>query len=257
MALPVAAFAPLCAILTANGAPILHGRPTLTLRNRRAPSPIAISANRMSALESWSEASAQRHKPSPAEAAPQAAVTTGSTVEVMETESSAEDGDDDGVEEDLYTTEEDDRSWKPPARRVKLLPTKQAAVTLAIDSARNSSLEPGPSAPRARRAGLVRSKRAPPPKSRGNNGPLTEFWENLPVAQHRDQVLAALRERVSIIEGATGSGKTTQVSQYILEKAAAEGRRVRVACTQPRRISAIGVAERVAAERERSMLPAP
>ena len=71
----------------------------------------------------------------------------------------------------------------------------------------------------------------------------------LPVASHREEILRALDSAVSIVEGETGSGKTTQVPQYILEEAAAAGRSVKVICTQPRRISAIGVAERVASER--------
>ena len=51
------------------------------------------------------------------------------------------------------------------------------------------------------------------------------------------------------MEGATGSGKTTQVAQFVLEDAATHGKHVQILCTQPRRISAISVAERVAAER--------
>ena len=39
------------------------------------------------------------------------------------------------------------------------------------------------------------------------------------------------------------------MAQYLLEEAAARGESVSIICTQPRRISAIGVAERVAAER--------
>ena len=62
-------------------------------------------------------------------------------------------------------------------------------------------------------------------------------------------MLAALREPASLVEGETGSGKTTQVAQYVLEDAAETGRPVYIICTQPRRISAIGVADRVAAER--------
>ena len=48
-----------------------------------------------------------------------------------------------------------------------------------------------------------------------------------------------------------GCGKTTQVVQYLLEEAAAAGRGslCHVVCTQPRRISAVSVAERVARER--------
>ena len=50
----------------------------------------------------------------------------------------------------------------------------------------------------------------------------------------------------------TGCGKSTQVPQYILDDwmvNASENRHCNIVCTQPRRISAMGVAERVAAER--------
>ena len=61
-----------------------------------------------------------------------------------------------------------------------------------------------------------------------------------------------------VISGETGCGKTTQVPQFVLDDAllsSAEGRgaaaeRTRIVCTQPRRISAISVAERVADERD-------
>ena len=44
-----------------------------------------------------------------------------------------------------------------------------------------------------------------------------------------------------------------QIPQYILEEAHAKGNACRIICTQPRRISAIGVAERVAYERGESI----
>jgi len=46
-----------------------------------------------------------------------------------------------------------------------------------------------------------------------------------------------------------GSGKTTQVPHYVLEAAAAAGQPCNIVVAQPRRISAMSVAERVAAER--------
>ncbi|CAK9152113.1 unnamed protein product [Ilex paraguariensis] len=57
--------------------------------------------------------------------------------------------------------------------------------------------------------------------------------------------------QVVVVSGETGCGKTTQLPQYILESEidAARGAACNIICTQPRRISAMAVAERVAAER--------
>uniref|UniRef100_A0AAX7U5T9 RNA helicase n=1 Tax=Astatotilapia calliptera TaxID=8154 RepID=A0AAX7U5T9_ASTCA len=61
--------------------------------------------------------------------------------------------------------------------------------------------------------------------------------------------------RVLVVSGETGCGKTTQVTQFILDDYINRGMgsMCRVVCTQPRRISAISVAERVAAERAESV----
>ena len=58
--------------------------------------------------------------------------------------------------------------------------------------------------------------------------------------------------QVVIISGETGCGKTTQVAQFILDSeiASLRGSECNIICTQPRRISAISVAERVARERD-------
>uniref|UniRef100_A0A8C0JVY1 RNA helicase n=1 Tax=Canis lupus dingo TaxID=286419 RepID=A0A8C0JVY1_CANLU len=59
---------------------------------------------------------------------------------------------------------------------------------------------------------------------------------------------------LTVISGETGCGKTTQVTQFILDDYIERGKgsACRIVCTQPRRISAISVAERVAAERAES-----
>jgi ATP-dependent RNA helicase DHX36 len=80
--------------------------------------------------------------------------------------------------------------------------------------------------------------------------PLRAGRAALPISAHRAEILAAVAtHQVILIAGETGCGKTTQVPQYLLEDAWAAGRGARVICTQPRRISAVSVAERVAAER--------
>ncbi|MFJ9753966.1 ATP-dependent RNA helicase HrpA [Streptomyces sp. NPDC101149] len=77
--------------------------------------------------------------------------------------------------------------------------------------------------------------------------PAVTYPEELPVSQRRDAIADAIREhQVVIVAGETGSGKTTQIPKICLEL----GRGVRgmIGHTQPRRIAARTVAERVADE---------
>ncbi|PRW33164.1 P-loop containing nucleoside triphosphate hydrolase isoform A [Chlorella sorokiniana] len=74
----------------------------------------------------------------------------------------------------------------------------------------------------------------------------------LPAAAKRQEVLSlCASRRVVVVSGATGCGKSTQVPQFLLEQAIAggSGAACNIICTQPRRISAVGLATRVAAER--------
>ncbi|XP_064416002.1 ATP-dependent RNA helicase A isoform X2 [Latimeria chalumnae] len=76
--------------------------------------------------------------------------------------------------------------------------------------------------------------------------------EQLPVKNFEQEILRAIHHNpVIIIRGATGCGKTTQVPQYILDEYIHSGRAsdCNIVVTQPRRISAVSVAERVASER--------
>ncbi|MDX3244699.1 ATP-dependent RNA helicase HrpA [Streptomyces sp. ME18-1-4] len=77
--------------------------------------------------------------------------------------------------------------------------------------------------------------------------PTVSYPEQLPVSQKKDEIAAAIRDhQVVIVAGETGSGKTTQIPKICLEL----GRGVRgmIGHTQPRRIAARTVAERVAEE---------
>ncbi|GAA6001633.1 uncharacterized protein JCM10292_004968 [Rhodotorula paludigena] len=81
---------------------------------------------------------------------------------------------------------------------------------------------------------------------------LREQRASLPVTSHASSVLAKIAtSSVVVVLAATGSGKTTQLPQLILDDAimADEGAKCNIVCTQPRRIAAISVAERVAKER--------
>ena len=53
--------------------------------------------------------------------------------------------------------------------------------------------------------------------------------------------------QTTILVGETGSGKTTQIAQFITEAGYATAQK-KVACTQPRRVAAMSVARRVAEE---------
>ena len=70
---------------------------------------------------------------------------------------------------------------------------------------------------------------------------------SLPVFQVREELLQVVRENpVTIVVGETGSGKTTQMTQYLHEDGyTALGV---IGCTQPRRVAAMSVAKRVAEE---------
>ena len=77
--------------------------------------------------------------------------------------------------------------------------------------------------------------------------PVISYPAELPVSQVKDEIAAAIRDhQVVIVAGETGSGKTTQLPKICLEL----GRGVtgQIGHTQPRRIAARSVAERIAAE---------
>lgn len=72
----------------------------------------------------------------------------------------------------------------------------------------------------------------------------------LPIREYEEQILKTIDvHRVLIIEGATGCGKTTQVPQYIADDCALKGKPFNIVVTQPRRIAATSIANRVATER--------
>ncbi|KAI2616291.1 P-loop containing nucleoside triphosphate hydrolase protein [Hypoxylon sp. NC1633] len=72
---------------------------------------------------------------------------------------------------------------------------------------------------------------------------------NLPVHQQRQEFLDLYQKtQILVFVGETGSGKTTQIPQYVLYDEIPHLHQNMVACTQPRRVAAMSVAQRVADE---------
>ena len=85
---------------------------------------------------------------------------------------------------------------------------------------------------------------------------IKKFRKNLPIFEEQQSILEAIRSnQVVLIKGETGCGKTTQVPQYILEDRInhGNGSMTNILVTQPRRISAVSMANRVAEERGEKM----
>lgn len=77
--------------------------------------------------------------------------------------------------------------------------------------------------------------------------PALSYPDQLPVSQKKDEILEAIRDhQVVIVAGETGSGKTTQIPKICMELG--RGIRGMIGHTQPRRIAARTVAERIADE---------
>ncbi|RKP11990.1 P-loop containing nucleoside triphosphate hydrolase protein [Piptocephalis cylindrospora] len=76
---------------------------------------------------------------------------------------------------------------------------------------------------------------------------IKEQRESLPIFKLRERLIQAVQEnQLLIVVGDTGSGKTTQMTQYLAEAGFAQDGKI--GCTQPRRVAAMSVAKRVAEE---------
>ncbi|PNX75164.1 putative pre-mRNA-splicing factor ATP-dependent RNA helicase-like protein, partial [Trifolium pratense] len=76
---------------------------------------------------------------------------------------------------------------------------------------------------------------------------IQEQRESLPIYKLKKELIQAVHDnQVLVVIGETGSGKTTQVTQYLAE--AGYTTRGKIGCTQPRRVAAMSVAKRVAEE---------
>ena len=92
------------------------------------------------------------------------------------------------------------------------------------------------------------SKALPAKKYRPKNSLIKQQKKNLPIYKYKEDLIKAIKKNnILIVIGETGSGKTTQMTQYILESGLGD-KYNKIGCTQPRRIAARSVAKRVAEE---------
>ena len=76
---------------------------------------------------------------------------------------------------------------------------------------------------------------------------IKEQREYLPIFEERKDLMTVIRDnKIIIVVGETGSGKTTQLTQYLHEEEYSSYGKI--GCTQPRRVAAVSVAKRVADE---------
>ena len=113
-------------------------------------------------------------------------------------------------------------------------------------------------------SGMVRHKTTAAQASKAEDGPNNPFNDvplsdqyfrilktrrDLPVHAQRDEFLRMYQStQILVFVGETGSGKTTQIPQFVLFDDLPQQQRKMVACTQPRRVAAMSVAQRVANE---------
>ncbi|MGB9906861.1 MAG: ATP-dependent RNA helicase HrpA [Candidatus Saccharicenans sp.] len=84
-------------------------------------------------------------------------------------------------------------------------------------------------------------------KARYRKKPRLSYPHELPITRHRQEIVRAIKDnRVVIVCGETGCGKSTQLPKMCLE--AGRGLAGKIACTQPRRIAAMTIAQRLSEE---------
>lgn len=84
-------------------------------------------------------------------------------------------------------------------------------------------------------------------EKRKNHVPSFTYFDHLPITSKKDEIIDAIKKnKVIVVSGETGSGKTTQLPKFCLD--AGRGIEGKIGCTQPRRIAATTVSRRIAEE---------
>ncbi|XP_063820212.1 3'-5' RNA helicase YTHDC2 [Pseudophryne corroboree] len=124
--------------------------------------------------------------------------------------------------------------------RTELLPKTERGNVFAVEAESREM---------SKTSGRLNSGISQVPIKRGESE-FDSFRQSLPVFEKQEEIVQIIKDnKVVLIVGETGSGKTTQIPQFLLDDCYRNGSPCRTFCTQPRRLAAIAVAERVAAER--------
>jgi len=142
-------------------------------------------------------------------------------------------------------------AWQKTVERIRsLLPLCEVAVALRSERSLAAWVPPrNPAKMQARFDALFKEVEASVERCRAlqERMPQVVYPEALPISQRKDEILELIQKHsVVVIAGETGSGKTTQLPKICLD--AGLGIRGKIACTQPRRIAALTVSQRVAEE---------
>lgn len=125
--------------------------------------------------------------------------------------------------------------------------SKQASASKRKHHDTESTSSQSNKRPRALSASHPNRQKVFPAKRSHSHYQLRKDRCNLPIYRSRDELIAMVENNDAIVlVGETGCGKTTQIPQYLLD--AGFGKDGIIGCTQPRRVAAISVAQRVAQE---------
>ncbi|XP_048148686.1 3'-5' RNA helicase YTHDC2-like isoform X4 [Corvus hawaiiensis] len=124
--------------------------------------------------------------------------------------------------------------------RTELLPRTERGSARAVES-ENKELN--------KTSGRLNDGIPQVPVKRGESE-FDSFRQSLPALEKQEEIVQTIKDnKIVLIIGETGLGKTTQIPQFILDDCYKNGAPCHVFCTQPRCLAAVAVAERVAAER--------
>ncbi|KAJ1030115.1 hypothetical protein NDA16_000815 [Ustilago loliicola] len=170
--------------------------------------------------------------------------------------------------EELTNLQKDERDRKSRTRFQRVRDVVRARMEEAAAAAKKAKAKTAPgntsAAAEQTELGELSAASAPQP-SEARAKEIAEYFSNrvasplyqkmlpgrqsLPIANHRQEILDLIENnQIFVLSGETGCGKSTQVPAYILEHCMSQGRNCKIYVTEPRRISAISLAERVSEE---------